>query len=107
DSAIGRDIHNAIAPNVIQHIAANYDPEAGIPLRPHPVCRPAKDPAAVDVGEVIVLDAQIDKPARLGVADGVIVNAAVNLVRVGSVHVVDVEILEIKMMKVSGALCDQ
>ena len=107
DSAIGRDIHNAIAPNVIQHIAANYDPEAGIPLRPHPVCRPAKDPAAVNARDVIVLDAQIDEPARLGVANGMIVNAAVDLLRVGSVHIVDVEILEIKMMKVSGVLCNQ
>ena len=57
ERAIGRDIHNAIAANVIQHVVANHDPKAGIPLRPHPMRRPAKDPAAVDVGEMIVLDA--------------------------------------------------
>jgi len=50
--------------------------------------RPAKNAAAINVGNVIAFDAQVNKPAGLSVADGVVVNTAVDFVLVGAVDIV-------------------
>src|SRR5882762_5116519 len=50
---------------------------------------PTEDAAAVDVVDAVVLNAKIDKPAGLGVPNGAVVNAAVYLVGIHAIHVVN------------------
>ena len=106
DRAVGRDVDDAVAADVVEHVVANHDAQARIPLRAHPMGRPAEDSAAIDVCDVIAFDAQVDKAARLGVSDRAVVNAAVDFLFLGAVHVVNGEVLDVDVMQIADVLRD-
>ena len=54
--------------------------------------RPTENAAAVDVKDVIAFDVEVDKAARLGIADGTVVDAAVDFFLEVAVHIVHDEV---------------
>ena len=92
---------DAVPADVVQGIAAHHHAQARIPLRPDPRVRPTENPAPVDVIDLVILNPQIHKAARLAFAHGCVANPAVWFHAVHSVHVVDRQRAQVNVMRLA------
>src|SRR6266446_4271236 len=68
---------------------------------------PAKNSAAIDMEDAIVFNAKIDEAAGLRIGDGVVIDPAVDLVVVHTIHVVDGESMQINVVDIAKVFCHQ